>query len=99
MSYSSALSAEQLAFAKQRLKNQNLTKKAHLHLTDYRQQQGQFDHIVSIEMFEAVGKEYWDNYFIWYYYLEYCRVGFDTLCTDVLQLTLTHKKTWCKNND
>lgn len=35
---------------------------------------------------------------IWYYYLEYCRVGFDTLCTDVLQLTLTHKKTWCKND-
>lgn len=31
--------------------------------TDYRDVQGKFDHIVSIEMFEAVGEKYWDTYF------------------------------------
>ena len=57
------LSSEQLAFAQQRLKNQGLDNLANLSLTDYRHQEGQFDHLVSIEMFEAVGKEYWDDYF------------------------------------
>jgi cyclopropane-fatty-acyl-phospholipid synthase len=32
-------------------------------LTDYRQLEGQFDKIVSIEMFEAVGLKYYDEYF------------------------------------
>ena len=57
------LSSEQLAFAQQRLKKQGLDTLANLSLTDYRHQEGQFDHLVSIEMFEAVGKEYWDDYF------------------------------------
>lgn len=30
---------------------------------DYREMHGKFDHIVSIEMFEAVGREYWSAYF------------------------------------
>ena len=34
-----------------------------LRLQDYRDVQGQFDHIVSIEMLEAVGEAYWDTYF------------------------------------
>lgn len=186
------LSAEQLAFAKKRLAKQGLAQKAQLSLTDYRHQEGQFDHIVSIEMFEAVGKEYWHEYFtqlkrllkkdgkailqiitidesravnyqdnvdfiqafifpggllpskaqllqladehgflvnnelcfgqdyaktllcwqqqfnehsetllemgydnhfqrIWNYYFDYCRVGFETQCTDVIQLSLSHK--------
>jgi cyclopropane-fatty-acyl-phospholipid synthase len=32
-------------------------------LQDYRKEKNQYDNIVSIEMFEAVGKEYWDIYF------------------------------------
>ena len=32
-------------------------------LSDYRDVKGQFDHIVSIEMFEAVGEKYWPLYF------------------------------------
>ncbi len=31
--------------------------------TDYRDVKGKFDHIVSIEMFEAVGEKYWNTYF------------------------------------
>ena len=30
---------------------------------DYRDLKGKFDKIISIEMFEAVGKNYWDIYF------------------------------------
>ena len=30
---------------------------------DYRDVKGKFDHIVSIEMFEAVGERYWETYF------------------------------------
>lgn len=30
---------------------------------DYRDLNGKFDHIVSIEMFEAVGQQYWETYF------------------------------------
>ncbi len=32
-------------------------------LEDYRHQEGSYDHIVSIEMFEAVGEKYWPVYF------------------------------------
>ena len=31
--------------------------------SDYRDVEGTFDKVVSIEMFEAVGREYWDEYF------------------------------------
>lgn len=32
-------------------------------IQDYRDEKGQFDYIVSIEMFEAVGERYWNAYF------------------------------------
>jgi cyclopropane-fatty-acyl-phospholipid synthase len=32
-------------------------------LVDYRDVSGEFDRVVSIEMFEAVGERYWDDYF------------------------------------
>ena len=34
-----------------------------IRLQDYRDVQGQFDNIVSVEMFEAVGEAYWPSYF------------------------------------
>jgi cyclopropane-fatty-acyl-phospholipid synthase len=52
------LSEEQHAFAQQRLGNS-----ADIVLEDYRHQQGKFQNIVSIEMFEAVGERYWQTYF------------------------------------
>lgn len=57
------LSQAQKTFAETRLSQNNLADHTQVKLTDYRHQQGQFDHIVSIEMFEAVGLEYWDTYF------------------------------------
>jgi cyclopropane-fatty-acyl-phospholipid synthase len=58
------LSTEQLAWAKSRLVHAGVAQRADLRLQDYRDvPDGPFDAIVSIEMFEAVGREYWDAYF------------------------------------
>ncbi len=53
------ISPAQHKFACQRLKNTS----AEIRLQDYRLCRGQFDNIVSIEMFEAVGEHYWPAYF------------------------------------
>jgi len=52
------LSNEQHNYAAHRLGDN-----ADIVLEDYRKQSGKFDHIVSIEMFEAVGEKYWPTYF------------------------------------
>jgi cyclopropane-fatty-acyl-phospholipid synthase len=56
------LSSEQLAWARETLTAPSATGQVDLHLRDYRDLDGQFDHIVSIEMFEAVGERYWPVY-------------------------------------
>jgi cyclopropane-fatty-acyl-phospholipid synthase len=57
------LSREQLAFATERLRKAGLSDRVDLRLQDYRDCQGKFDGIVSIEMFEAVGEAHWRRYF------------------------------------
>ena len=57
------LSEQQHNYAKARLEMAGLDDLTTIRLQDYRDVEGQFDHIVSIEMFEAVGKEYWQTYF------------------------------------
>jgi len=57
------LSPSQLAFAQARLTQAGLAASADLRLQDYRDTAGQFDRVVSIEMFEAVGEDYWGTYF------------------------------------
>ncbi|MGH6649155.1 class I SAM-dependent methyltransferase [Aquabacterium sp.] len=58
------LSSEQLDWARQRMAKAGLSDQADLRLQDYRDIQDEpFDAIVSIEMFEAVGHEYWASYF------------------------------------
>ena len=58
------LSTEQLAWAQSRLAQAGVAQHADLRLQDYRDvPDGPFDAIVSIEMFEAVGRPYWDDYF------------------------------------
>ncbi len=61
--YGITLSAEQLKYAQARLARQGLDNLATLHFEDYRETTGQFDHIGSIEMIEAVGEEHWPSYF------------------------------------
>ena len=58
------LSTEQLAFAQQRMAQHGVAERADLRLQDYRDiHDGPFDAICSIEMVEAVGREYWPTYF------------------------------------
>jgi cyclopropane-fatty-acyl-phospholipid synthase len=57
------LSTEQLAFAQARMRNAGLADRVSLELRDYRDVRGEFDHVVSIEMYEAVGERYWPIYF------------------------------------
>jgi cyclopropane-fatty-acyl-phospholipid synthase len=58
------LSTEQLEYAQQRLADAGVAAQADLRLQDYRDIHDEpYDAICSIEMFEAVGREYWDSYF------------------------------------
>ena len=57
------ISREQYEFARRRLFEAGLADKADIRLIDYRDVEGQFDRVASIEMFEAVGREYWPTYF------------------------------------
>ena len=58
------LSTEQLAWAQERMARLGTADKADLRLQDYRDiNDGPFDAICSIEMVEAVGREYWPTYF------------------------------------
>ena len=58
------LSTEQLAWAQDRMRAAGLAGRADLRLQDYRDIADEpFDAVVSVEMFEAVGREYWPSYF------------------------------------
>ena len=57
------ISAAQLEYAQRRIAAAGLQDRVELRLQDYRDLDGQFDHVVSIEMFEAVGERYWPGYF------------------------------------
>jgi cyclopropane-fatty-acyl-phospholipid synthase len=57
------ISPSQHEFARKRLFEAGLAERADIRLIDYRDMDGQFDRVASIEMFEAVGEEYWPAYF------------------------------------
>ena len=58
------LSTEQLQWAQQRLAGLGMQDLADLRLQDYRDiDDGPYDAICSVEMIEAVGREYWPTYF------------------------------------
>lgn len=57
------ISDEQYKLAKEKVKKENLEDKVAIVLKDYRLMEGQFDKIVSIEMLEAVGADYYNTFF------------------------------------
>ncbi|MDB5524998.1 MAG: SAM-dependent methyltransferase [Rhizobium sp.] len=57
------LSPSQLEWAKGVVAKTSKADQVDLRLQDYRDVDGKFDRIVSIEMFEAVGEAYWPSYF------------------------------------
>lgn len=57
------LSAEQARYARERMRRAGLADRVEIRLQDYRDITGEFDKVVSIEMFEAVGEKNWATYF------------------------------------
>ncbi len=57
------LSREQHDYARKRLFEAGLAERAEIEIRDYRDLDGEFDGVASIEMFEAVGEKYWPQYF------------------------------------
>lgn len=57
------ISQEQYEFARQRVHDEQLDDRVNILMCDYRDAQGMYDRIVSIEMLEAVGHEYFGNFF------------------------------------
>ncbi|HWD81200.1 MAG TPA: cyclopropane-fatty-acyl-phospholipid synthase family protein, partial [Kribbella sp.] len=57
------LSTEQLQLARKRVADAGMTDRVDLRLQDYREVTGSYDAVVSVEMIEAVGEEYWPEYF------------------------------------
>ena len=57
------ISKEQYKYLKQKIKDLKLSHKITVLLSDYRYLNGQYDKLVSIEMLEAVGYQYYETYF------------------------------------
>lgn len=57
------ISHEQLSYARDRIEKAGLGDRVDLQYRDYRDVTEKYDRIVSIEMFEAVGENYWSSYF------------------------------------
>lgn len=57
------ISREQYDFARERMFRLGLNERADIRFVDYRDVEGRFDRVASIEMFEAVGEKYWPAYF------------------------------------
>ena len=57
------LSVEQADLARKRVDAAGVASRVEVAVRDYRDQDGQFDAVVSVEMIEAVGEEFWPAYF------------------------------------
>jgi cyclopropane-fatty-acyl-phospholipid synthase len=57
------LSTEQAALARERVRDANLSDHVDVRVQDYRDVDGRYDAIVSVEMIEAVGERWWPTYF------------------------------------
>jgi cyclopropane-fatty-acyl-phospholipid synthase len=57
------LSVEQAELAQQRVAAAGVAERVEVAVRDYRDQAGEFDAVVSVEMIEAVGEEFWPEYF------------------------------------
>jgi Mycolic acid cyclopropane synthetase len=58
-----SISKEQRDFAQKRIQEAGLDDKVEIRLQDHRDERDRYDRIASIEMIEAVGEEFWPNYF------------------------------------
>jgi cyclopropane-fatty-acyl-phospholipid synthase len=91
------ISREQQALAARRVAEAGLAGQVSVELRDYRDVNGRFDAICSVEMVEAVGERYWDAYFA---ALDRClapggRIGLQTITMAHDRMLATrHTYTW-----
>ncbi|WP_404390508.1 class I SAM-dependent methyltransferase [Humibacillus xanthopallidus] len=57
------LSREQAVLARRRVADAGYADRVDIRIQDYREVEGDYDAVVSVEMIEAVGEEYWSTYF------------------------------------
>jgi len=57
------ISKEQFEYASNKIQQEGLGEKVSIKYSDYRDVDNKYSNIASIEMFEAVGKKYWEKYF------------------------------------
>lgn len=57
------ISPMQFEYAQRRITEAGLNANADVAYRDYRDERGVYDRVISIEMFEAVGEAYWNDYF------------------------------------
>jgi cyclopropane-fatty-acyl-phospholipid synthase len=57
------ISREQCELARERVAQAGLADQVEIRLQDYRDVRERYDHVASIEMFEAVGEQYWPAFF------------------------------------
>ncbi len=82
------ISRQQFDYAQKRIFDAGLTERVQIKLQDYRDEDGIYDRIASIEMFEAVGEEYWPTYF------RQLRDRLKTGGTAALQIITIQEKFW-----
>jgi cyclopropane-fatty-acyl-phospholipid synthase len=82
------ISKEQHDYAVERVQRNGLSNLVEIKLQDYRDEQGQYDGIASIEMFEAVGEKYWPVYF------ETVRDRLKPGCNATLQIITLDDRRW-----
>jgi len=61
--HSVTLSSEQQALARERIEAAGFADRVQVDLCDYRDVEGEYDAVLSVEMIEAVGHEFWPTYF------------------------------------
>ncbi|MQA76813.1 MAG: methyltransferase domain-containing protein, partial [Solirubrobacterales bacterium] len=57
------ISGQQRELARRRIAEAGLGDRIEVRLQDYREVEGEYDAVVSVEMIEAVGEEFWPTYF------------------------------------
>jgi cyclopropane fatty-acyl-phospholipid synthase-like methyltransferase len=94
------ISREQQALAARRVAEAGLAGQVSAELRDYRDVDGRFDAICSVEMLEAVGERYWDGYFaaLDRYLAPGGRIGLQTITMAHDRMLATrHTYTWIQN--
>ncbi|QIB33554.1 SAM-dependent methyltransferase [Ancylobacter pratisalsi] len=91
------LSREQLAYGQTMIEtSEGLPGRAQLRLQDYRELDERYDRVVSIEMFEAVGENYWSTYFA---RLRACLVQGGTAVLQVITIAEDRFEGYRRNTD